>query len=526
MADNNLDAQMNLIQRSPERDREIAGLAPPAVSGRGNTERQQEATPPQPPPVRFKQMLTQPLTTQVLADNPGIEQSYWNRFLKRDDPNKEEIDRQLLAKSPGYLIPNRADEAIKSQGYIGQAPTVALREEDKEKTNFRFAAFSSDLSVEQRGALMASQGGYYYAVAPDGASVDPENPTAHFNYVVPRYVEDIRKANTPTEGYTPLTSSVLAKDTPGRGYETLLPILNKLTSNPADQAALLSAENVKDMRLARAFQGARDTLGFVLDGAQMYRALPGFTDDVGEEASTYETALESGTFLSGKPQAEIAQAIANTAKADAGAQDQMLNKGMLVFDPKSNSYVMDPKYSLDYGAALEAEGFNAEAADAYWMYSRDAVDRAYRFLGEEVPLAIASAGFRFGLSVVQTKRFSNWIDTTYGSADEAFKSGLTGGELALKYLQTFPDRRLSNLARTVAANSLRINLSVFKDAPNFSAVNQVKVQAKELSETQARLDDLLTRRDRMSDNDRSGLRRITSEIDVERVRVEKLMKNN
>lgn len=527
MADNNVDAQMDLIQRSPEREREIAGVASPPLFGRGNIGRSQDATPPQAAPVRFKEMLTQPLTTQVLADNPNIEQSYYNRFIKFDDPTREATNAKLLLQSPGYLIPNRADEAIKSQGYVGQVPTIARSqsEEDRAATNFSFATFDPRLSLEQRGALMASQGAYSYAVAPDNASVDPDNPFAHYNYVVPRYVEDIRKANTPAEGYSALTSSILAKDTPGRGYETLFPILNKLTSNPADQAALISAENIKEMRTARAFQGARDTIGFVLDLAQLYRALPGFTEDVGEVTSTYETALESGVFLQGKPQYEIANAISSTVKSDAKVQDQMKEKGMLVFNPDSGTYSMASQYVFDYAGALKAEGFNEDAAESYWMYSRDAVERGYRFLGEEIPLAIASAGFRLGLSVVQTRRFNNWINTTYGSAEEAFKGGLTGGELAIKYLHTFPDRKLSGWAQSMAANSMRINLSVFKDAPNFSSANQIKVQAEELANTQRRFDDLLRRRDLMDDNDRVGLRNITQEIEAERLTINKLAKN-
>ena len=505
----------SFLERPEPRSREISGVVSPSNMISDDY---------QAPPVRFMEAMTQPLTPDVIEKNPGIESSYYSRFLKYDDEVMETKSRRAIENSIGFLIPNNPREAIEAQGNLPITVSKILPDGTQVPGNFSFVRFAEGTTAEQRGALMASQGGYFYAHATkDGADplafddvINPEtNPNGQYGYVAPRYLEDIRSAKTPTEGYTPLTATLLAKETPGRGYETLMPILNDLTDNPADQAALIALEDTGEMTTARGFQGARDTIGFVLDAAE-FLSRP-FT-----EKATYEESLQSGLFLYGEPQAEIAKATAGETVKDAQVQDDMRKNGMMILNEKTNRYEMNPEYTFDYVAALEAEGFSKDAAMSYWMYSRDATDRGYRFLAEEVPLAVATAGFRYGLSLVQVARFNKWIDTTYGSADEAFKKGLSGGELAAAYLQTYPDRTFSNWARGMAANSIRINLNVHKNYPNFSAVNQIRVQGKELEQATSRYNALLTKRDQ-TDNVQE-IKTIQAQMDAEKAIINKLDK--
>jgi len=494
------------LERPTERSEEISGIVSPS---------NMVADDYQAPPVRFKQALTQSLTPSVIAENPGIEKSYYDRFIKHDDTVREAKYRDAISKSIGFLIPTNAQEAIEAQGRLPITVQRAQADGTIKPGNFQFVRFDENATPEQRGALMASQGGYYFAQAlvdnADPMAIDSvrtqENPEGQYGYIAPRYIEDIRKAKSPAVGYTPLTSTLLAKETPTEGYETLIPILNKLSSNPADHAALIAAEDAGEMKIARAFQGVRDTVGFVLD-------LAGFVAKPFTESATYEAGLESGLFLYGEPQYEIAKANSQTLKTDAKIQEDMRKKGMLIFDEKTQTYTMSPEYIFDYAKALEAEGFSPEAAESYWMYARDAEDRAYRFLGEEVPLAVASAGFRYGLAMVQVKRFNTWIDNNYGSADEAFKAGKTGGELAAEYLETYPDRAFSNWARGMSASSMRINLSVYKDTPNFSAANQIRVQSEQMAQATSRMDDLIIKRN-ATENPRE-IRTLQAQIDAER----------
>ena len=509
-------APPEFLERTARRSEEISGV----VSSSNMLSDEYQA-----PPVRVREAFTQPLTPKVIEENPGIEESYYSRFLKYDDSTKEQANRQRIENSIGFLIPNNPKEAIESQGRLPITVSKIGPDGEPVPGNFSFVRFRDGTTAEQRGALMASQGGYYYAHAlKEGADpmafddvINPEtNPEGQYGYVAPRYLEDIRGARTPAEGFTPLTATLLAKETPGRGYETLIPILNDLSTNPADQAALIALEESGDIKTARSFQGARDLVGFVLDAA-------GFLATPFTESATYEESLQSGLFLYGEPQADIAKATAKNAVADAKVQEDMRTNGMMVLNETTGRYEMNPEYTFDYIGALEAEGFSPEAASSYWMYARDAEDRAYRFLGEEVPLAVVTAGFRYGLALTQVARFNTWINRTHGSADEAFKKGLTGGELAAAYLQTFPDRTFSNWARGMSANSMRINLSVYKNSPNFSAANQIKVQAKSMEEATTRYDALLLKRDQTTDV--KEIKTIQAQMDAERKTIDKLAKS-
>lgn len=505
----------SILPRTEERSREISGVASSSSLSSENY---------QAPPVRFMETQLQPLTQSVIEENPGIESSYYSRFLKYDDEIKEASNRERIEKSIGFLIPTNPREAAEAQGRLPITVSKILPDGTSVPGNFQFARFAAGTTAEQRGALMASQGGYYYAYAvKEGANPDafddvvtPDNPEGQYGYVAPRYLQDLQKADTPTEGYTPLTATLLAKKGTGRGYETLMPILNDLTSSPAEQAALIALEESGEMSTARAFQGARDTIGFVLDAAS-FMSRP-FTEE-----ATYEESLQSGTFIFGEPQADIAKATASDLVKDAQVQDDMRNKGMMVLDENTGRYQMNPEYTFDYVKALEAEGYSPQAAQSYWMYSRDAADRAFRFLGEEVPLAVVTAGFRVGMAAVQVARFNSWINKTYGSADEAFAAGLSGGELAAKYLETYPDRYFSNWARSTAANSMRINLDAYKGSANFSAANQIRVQAKEIEQATSRYDELLARRDKTDDI--TEIKDLQALMDAERSTIMKLNKS-
>lgn len=427
-------------------------------------------------PERFMQAV-EPLKPETAEDYFKDSESIYTRFFRYDDEKKESSSRGALEQAVGFYRPTpRAvyDEETKT-GYKPQLlldkkiTDTYIDSDGTEKNLFMFVRFPEGLSVEEKSALMARSDAYSYAVAKPGQegpvdfmARDENGMLANAVSVKPRYMSELRGQVTPATSDLPfssLTGYLYPKLQVGQGKEKLSKILTDMgIVSPTIQLALLAAEDTGDIPSARGFgQGVRGFSQFIED---TYDFLTGAGKTGMTAVGTFNSPGGGFAVDVAKKQIEL---VGQLSQAQAIAEMDAENKGMMFTDPNTGVRYFNPDYRNDYISALEAEGFDREAAERYWKYNSTIFGDAASLVGEEAIPATVAGGFRLGFGVANAIAFNRYITkvTGFDKVEDALKNGYTPGALFSGFLESRGTGFFNRINQEVIIGSARI-LSTFK----------------------------------------------------------------
>lgn len=444
-------AQPELVAGEEQRRRlqEVSGLEPMDI---GKTL-----------PEKVQQARVQP----IYETSPSKQMEYYERFFRYEDPETEQFNRDDLEAATVFYVPIDAKKALEQPGGVAADPS-----------NFEAFRFPGEMTVEQKAAVIATSGAHAFGYRlPESAEDNPYSIDSYMQ-IQPRYMSERAQQATPAQGAIPgVTPAILAKDEIGRGKEELAKIYTDMgITNPADQTALLAAEDIDAFTSERMLSGATQTIDFI------WKALK-WTGKKATQGLTYEESLylPNGAVVSMQEAGDILISTADIAGRRAAIESKEENTGMFTID-KDGKKVLRPEFAMDYVGALVAEGMDPDAADQFVTYMPDAAGQTIRLFGEEAIFGSASAAIRYGIALGQVRGFSNWVERTYGSAEEAFKRGKDGARLAVEYAESYGGGRLNDWARNMSVNSMRIKLDVHGNLPGFSAADNVKAAGRRMNE--------------------------------------------